>query len=1285
MRHRTSLLALSLGILLAPPTGAGALTDAQQRCQSQVAKDGQSFIRKSSRALRRCQDRISAGGLDPSTDCTVEPRAAAGIQLATQRLTDGITRRCPDALVATLIFGGSCYGVATAADLVACQVAEHRAQVVALVDTIYATPPEVTGVRKRCEAGVAREGALFASRRHRILRRCKDRIARGSVSPTTDCTASLALARAASASAQAILDRCSDPVVPALTFGKPCTGASTAAGLAACALGTHRDRVDRAVVVEYGGSPTGGASVARQIADTADCVGGPLSRCRAGDYLLANDRIRVVVQDLQRNLFGIGAFGGQIIDADLVRTVGPDRDNFEEMSAAINLENTAHYTSLVVLNDGSDGQAAIIRVTGVDDLLDLINPSSVLAGFGQPFPASANDVDLPIEVMTDYVLEPGTNYVRIETTLQNLAAMQLKIFFGDFVNGSGQAALWQPGYGFGEPLITTRCALASPNPCDFFAYEGYNDGAGVSYGYVDSTAHRLSTFTTVGVSVPLIGTEVILAVIGVAQPNHVLEPLGMPGDQKTIVRHFVVGDGTVQSIIDARSEIQLLATGDVVGTVTVGGVPVAGADVVLIGTVTDGPVFVNTPRNVVAHTTTDAAGQYRLSAAPGSYTLEANLEGAPYEGGGATPVAHPVTLAAYTSATQNIAFPATGAIQVSVTNEAGAPFAAKASVVGFDPSSDPLNTQQILNLVTNRTGIFNDRQEDGIPFGLSQVHFIDPSGTTPVVPIEPGSYRVVLSHGPEYSVAASDIAVVAGATTPVSGQIARVLDTTGFVGSDFHVHSIDSADAQVSRADRVRTMLAEGVDFFTPSDHEFRADFAPTIAALGASSLVGTATSNEITTFDYGHFNAWPMTIDPSQVNGGAVDHGGAAPAGLDFPSAGNYSLTPAQIIAAAAADPGTNTVQVNHIHSHFGMEGGSGLAIDTGVTPPQSLVPAAARRLPALPNFFTDTFNALEIWIGDDRGQINNLFLGQNIGDWFNLLNQGIVRTAVADSDTHSRIGTQAGIPRSMVASPNDAPGALSAIADTLSANVNAGRLVGTNAPMVRVTANAASTGETAGLALGLPRTIATTDGSVDVTVQIQSPLWAEFDRVEYYVNSTTTKTIVTKNSGAGNVMVRRYSITPDFVQTAPADFTVAPVVVDPMVPGASRLEATTTLALTGLTEDIWVVVLVKGTDGVSRPLFPVEPNSLKTSTNTTLANLTDGNLGEDGLTALAFTNPLFVDVDGGGWTAPGVQVSNPGASPRRSWCSPRSPPRRARCRRWTRRGCRRSRRARLSWSAAA
>jgi hypothetical protein len=66
-----------------------------------------------------------------------------------------------------------------------------------------------------------------------------------------------------------------------------------------------------------------------------------------------------------------------------------------------------------------------------------------------------------------------------------------------------------------------------------------------------------------------------------------------------------------------------------------------------------------------------------------------------------------------------------------------------------------------------------------------------------------------------------------------------------------------------------------------------------------------------------------------------------------------------------------------------------------------------------------------------------------------------------------------------------------------------------------------------------------------------------------------------------------------------------------------------------------------VRGTDGVSRPQFPAYPNSLDTGSNATLGDLTDGNLGEGGMTSLAFTNPLYVDVDGGGWTAPGVLIT--------------------------------------------
>ena len=73
----------------------------------------------------------------------------------------------------------------------------------------------------------------------------------------------------------------------------------------------------------------------------------------------------------------------------------------------------------------------------------------------------------------------------------------------------------------------------------------------------------------------------------------------------------------------------------------------------------------------------------------------------------------------------------------------------------------------------------------------------------------------------------------------------------------------------------------------------------------------------------------------------------------MDFPEYGNYNLSPAEIIAGLKDDPKDNLVQINHVASHFGA---SGLAIDTGMTPPQSTTNLASRRLdPSIVNGFAD------------------------------------------------------------------------------------------------------------------------------------------------------------------------------------------------------------------------------------------------------------------------------------------------------------------------------------------
>ena len=93
-------------------------------------------------------------------------------------------------------------------------------------------------------------------------------------------------------------------------------------------------------------TPKPADAVAKVITASADLIEGPMSRGRLGDFLLANGEIQVVIQDVQRNILSVGQFGGQILDADLVRApADPERDSFEEWAVGINIENTAHYTS----------------------------------------------------------------------------------------------------------------------------------------------------------------------------------------------------------------------------------------------------------------------------------------------------------------------------------------------------------------------------------------------------------------------------------------------------------------------------------------------------------------------------------------------------------------------------------------------------------------------------------------------------------------------------------------------------------------------------------------------------------------------------------------------------------------------------------------------------------------------------------------------------------------------------------------------------------------------------
>ncbi|HXC52023.1 MAG TPA: hypothetical protein VN634_14135 [Candidatus Limnocylindrales bacterium] len=1011
---------------------------------------------------------------------------------------------------------------------------------------------------------------------------------------------------------------CNVTTQPLLELARGRCGATTALALGGCALLAIRCEACRALngasgttvdcdVFDNSSADNScvGLANAHIITNAAELLTGPLADGQPGDIMMENAEARFIIQKGGvRDMYSVGGFGGNIIDAELVSN--PGVDNFLEMQPAINIETVINATSVEIVNDGSNGGPAVVRACGPDDLLDFVNPSTIIADAGLDFPPSADDVDQDVEGCTDYTLEAGATYLRLDTTIFNNEPVQTGFFVGDYVNAAGELEQWASSTDAGLGVRLT----ADAGVLDFI---GYGEAQGVDYGIVTmpptSDADPTGYFSTSGVTYLLHSQSVLGPIVGGEPPNFKV----LSGGSKTFTRYFGVGNGSGANAVSLENLVKGRLSGTVAGCVDVNGVPAPGARV------SAGPVQSGVIKAVTSTWVTDASGCYSGTMPVGTYGMAAWREGTPYEGGTATPTVHMITTDPETPVTQDFNLPQTGAISVTATDENGDPVPARVSVIGFDPSPDLI--------LSDSTGLHRD-QSDPLPYGFARMIYTDAAGVVQF-DMEPGSYRVYVTRGAEYSEYDAAVTVTAGATAPVVAQIARVIDTTGFVSSDHHVHAIASADSRVSNDDRVRQFAGEGVDNVIMTDHHAHTDLTSHIADLGYTGLLTSTIGEEITTWDTGHYNAYPFTIDPTKPSGGSTDWGGAAPAGEDFPSAGSYILEPAAIENLALTQPTATpdtVVQINHIGSHY-----SPMKIDTGTVPPTTGMTAADRlnfRMnPAGGNLYHQ-FKALELWNGYNRKHQGE-FLNERIGIWFNQLNQGLITTMITDTDTHAftNLETAGGRTWSAVSTED----LLTLDTAEVAQAVKDGRCTGGQGIYVQTQLiDAVDGSNTADLTLGGSTLLTPTNPAIglDLDIMVQAPLWADFDTIRIYSNAATSSVV-------GKPY--QYTATPTMTLVAGTDFTITTNNVFPLVPGGQRKEAHVVVPFTNLTADAWYVVVVKGTDGVSRPMFPVFPADLSAAGNTTLAQLVDGNLGQSGVEALGVTNALYADVDGNpGFDAP-------------------------------------------------
>ncbi len=256
--------------------------------------------------------------------------------------------------------------------------------------------------------------------------------------------------------------------------------------------------------------------------------------------------------------------------------------------------------------------------------------------------------------------------------------------------------------------------------------------------------------------------------------------------------------------------------------------------------------------------------------------------------------------------------------------------------------------------------------EAGVPGtqpGGGQLHVIhtDAKGKA-VVDIKPGTYTATISRGPEYTITqVASVTVTSGAVTDLGVQtIKRVVDTTGYMSADFHIHSARSLDSSAPLEARVRSFAAEGLEVMVSTDHDINTDYSPIIKKLKMQPFIASIVGTEVTTSvpnppylanAWGHINAWPSIFDPNLRRSGSVEDEsvsanviydrlraqsnfqciGGSKNGLPCSSNGNCP-------GGACLDVGEQVVQLNHPRAGLGGVVNIGMFDNIGFNPPGAI-----------------------------------------------------------------------------------------------------------------------------------------------------------------------------------------------------------------------------------------------------------------------------------------------------------------------------------------------------------
>jgi len=581
--------------------------------------------------------------------------------------------------------------------------------------------------------------------------------------------------------------------------------------------------------------------------------------------------------------------------------------------------------SVTVLNDGSDGEAAVIRAIGplgrlefAGDLLEDLLPGEDYSG-------------LPGAM--DYVMQPGSNAVEIVMHVGQpsprgaRAPFMVHAFFQHY-----RMPLWTEDGGFVRPDAAVPMAA-------------FVDDAGTSYAYLAPEGVELAPLLEQsGVMVFNTGRQIVegCSVAAIPMATMVLGGPGLSGLQTALADH--------------RGETLRTVTGVVRHA---DGSPAPEARVHVRRA--DGRHF--------ARTLVGADGAFSVDVPEEDVQLFAHVLGAAPLG--------PVEVATADEAV-DLTLPALATLRVEVTDVAtgeSIPARVQVAPVGGAPAV-PAD--------------FGERDPRN---GRAHVAFSTDGAVE--LTVAAGEHDVYVSRGFEWELFSQRVTATGGETLVVGAALERVVDTTGVMCADYHIHTHRSPDSPDSPRLKLAGLIADGLEIAVRADHEWVNDFQPVIEDMGLADHAFGIGGEELTTFAWGHFGVFPLVEDRAQQSGSAISWIGRLP--------------PA-VFADVRARPEEPALIIHHPRSG-GTFGGyfnaAGFDRDTGTV--------------ARADHWDEDFSLVEVFNDDSFEQA-----ADEVADWFALLSSGRRVFAVGSSDSHDIYGSPVGYPRTCLDLGTDDPRAL-------------------------------------------------------------------------------------------------------------------------------------------------------------------------------------------------------------------------------------------------------------------